>query len=79
MNRLIESDSFETRISNMIEDGFTDTGWDSHVFYELDDLIEKGLIGETNKDSDNPTPDLPNDMSGADKIFIPNPSEVKDT
>ena len=39
MNRLIESDSFETRISNMLEDGFTDTGWDSHVFYELDDLI----------------------------------------
>lgn len=78
MNRLIESDSFETRISNMLEDGFTDTGWDSHVFYELDDLINKGFVGVMNKDSDNPTPDLPNDMSGADKIFIPNPSEVKD-
>ena len=78
MNRLIESDSFETRISNMIEDGFTDTGWDSHVFYELDDLIEKGLIGETNKDSDNPVPDLPKDMSGASKVSISNPSSVKD-
>ena len=78
MNRLIESDSFETRISNMLEDGFTDTGWDSHVFYELDDLINKGFVGVMNKDSDNPTPDLPNDMPGADKIFIPNPSEVKD-
>ena len=78
MNRLIESDSFETRISNMLEDGFTDTGWDSHVFYELDDLINKGFVGVMNKDSDSPTPDLPNDMSGANKVSMSNPSGVKD-